>query len=180
MVFNLSTLFRPKGHADSAHKLYAQTILAARDPVPFTHWGVPDTVEGRFEALCLRAFVLLRRLKGEESAAELSQAYFDIMFDDMDANLRELGVGDMGVGKKVKKLAGGFYGRIRAYDTGLDAEDEGPLADALRRFLFRDTAVTDQIVASAAGFVRADVALLASQPLDALAAGRVTFKEATP
>lgn len=183
MAFDLRAIFRPKkGLANSAHDLYAETILAARDPVMFTAWGVPDTVEGRFEALCLRAFVLLRRLKGEPAAADLAQAYFDIMFEDLDSNLREMGVGDMTVGKKVKKLAGGFYGRIRAYDAALnaDTEDDAPLRDALAYFLFRGVQPSEATLATVARFVRADVAHLTAQPLEALSMGKVTFQEAHP
>lgn len=180
MSLNLRALFRRNTDADTAHALYTATVIAARDPGFFMAWGVPDTVEGRFEVLCIRAFVLLRRLKGEPEAAALSQAYFDLMFDDLDANLRELGVGDMSVGKKIKKLAGGFYGRIKAYDTAVDETDtDEQLANALQRFVFRDVAVAPETLKTAVDFVRADVAALAAQPLDRLKTGDVQFKEFT-
>lgn len=180
MAFGLRSLFKPSGPQHAAHALYAETVLAARDPAFFNVWGVPDTVEGRFEVLCLRAFALLRRLKREPGAQELSQAYFDIMFDDLDSNLRELGVGDMGIGKKVKKLAGGFYGRVKAYDAALDApDDERELQAALRRFLFRDAQPSLDTMTKAATFLRGDVAALEAQPFDALLAGSVAFNEVT-
>lgn len=177
MAFNLRALFGSKPETDSARNLYALTILAARDPVFFTGWGVPDTVEGRFEVLSLRSFLLLRRLKEEGSAADLAQAYFDVMFDDLDDNLRELGVGDMSIGKKVKKLAGSFYGRVRDYDAALAAPDDAKLRDTLGHFLFRGTEPSDATLAAACAFVRAESRNLASQPVAALATGDVTFHE---
>ena len=83
----------------------------------FRELGVPDTPEGRFEIIGLHAALLLRRLRSEGAAGQaLGQALFDLMFDDMDASLRELGVGDLSVGRQVKRLAGQFYARLSALD----------------------------------------------------------------
>lgn len=174
-MISLRTLFGQPAEVERAHALYADTLRAARQPAIFVAWGVPDTPEGRFEALALTAFLLLRRLKEIDSAAKLAQAYFDMMFDDIDSNLRELGVGDISVGKKVKKLAESFYGRIKAYEDGLAAADDERLRSTLARTLFRDAAATDTALDAAVAYVRGQAAYLAAQNDDALLDGRVTF-----
>lgn len=113
-------------------------ILAARRPVFYTEFGVPDTFDGRFELVALHAQLLFRRLKrdGAEGAAT-TQAVFDYFTSHFDEALREIGVGDMSVGKRVKTMASGFYGRLSAYEAGWAADDGGvEMAAALRRNLY--------------------------------------------
>ena len=108
----------------------------ARQSIFFTEYGVPDTLDGRFELICLHAFLYLHRLKAERPRANrLCQSFFDRMFADFDRALREMGVGDLSVGKQVKRMARAFYGRIRAYEEGL-AGNEAALRAALARNLF--------------------------------------------
>ena len=111
-------------------------VEQARQPAFFTECGVPDTLDGRFELICLHAFFYLHRLKAERPRrAGLCQRFFDAMFADLDRALREMGTGDLSVGKQVKRMAQGFYGRIRAYEEGL-AADDSVLGAALARNLF--------------------------------------------
>jgi cytochrome b pre-mRNA-processing protein 3 len=128
-------LFSRNGEtARRAARLYAAAVAEARRPEFYLAHGVPDTVCGRFEMVALHVFLILHRLKGEGAeAAALAQALFDTMFADMDRNLRELGIGDMSVGREIRGLAESFYGRVAAYDRGLEA---GGLALALRRNIF--------------------------------------------
>lgn len=98
--------------------------------------GVPDTVDGRFDLIVLHTYIVLDRLRAEgEAGRKLSQQLFDTLFDDMDRSLREMGVGDLSVGKHVKRMASGFYGRMKAYDEARAAGDEA-LAEALRRNVY--------------------------------------------
>lgn len=121
----------------SARDLYASVVLQARRPEFYLNCRVPDSVDGRFDMIALHAFLVLRRLKRDhDRTADLAQDVFDIMFEDMDNNLREMGAGDLGVSRRIKDMAMAFYGRIAAYDAGLDGDDE-VLADALRRNLYR-------------------------------------------
>src|SRR5260370_6969849 len=102
-----------RGAADLA---YRRVVEQARQPIFFTDYGVPDTLDGRFELICLHAFLYLHRLKGEPPPATwLCQSFFDEMFADFDRALREMGTGDLSVRKHVKRTARAFYGRIRAY-----------------------------------------------------------------
>lgn len=168
-------LFRRRRHERGAEALYLAVVAQSRLPVFYAALGVPDTVDGRFDMIALHAFLLLRRLKGEPAAAELAQAVFDLMFADMDRNLREMGVGDLTVGKRVKTMAKAFYGRIAAYDAGLDAADPAVLREALRRNLLRGTAPDDAALAALAAYVRSQAAALGRQPLDDLLGGAVAF-----
>ena len=105
----------------------------------YSLFGVPDTLNGRFDMITLHMFIVLRRLKDiGEDGVKLSQDLFDIMFADMDQNLREMGVGDLSVGKKVKALATAFYGRIGAYDNGINDLNDETLVECLKRNLFLD------------------------------------------
>ena len=98
---------------DGVYQLYSQIVAQARVVDFYTIQGVADTANGRFDLIALHAYIVMRRLKdiGEEGS-QLSQDLFDIMFADMDKNIREMGVGDLSVGKKIKALAKSFYGRI--------------------------------------------------------------------
>lgn len=164
---------------DVACAIYGALVAQARLPDFYLHAGVPDTIEGRFEMVLLHAFLVLRRMKAAgEPARELGQHVFDIMFDDMDQTLREIGVGDLSVGKKVKGMAAAFYGRIAAYDEGLDAAAPEVLDEALKRNLFATAAPTQAEVAALADYVRAADKALAGQSLEALLAGAVDFSAA--
>ncbi|MEJ0067455.1 MAG: ubiquinol-cytochrome C chaperone family protein [Pseudomonadota bacterium] len=110
----------------SAGVLYAQLIEQARTPAFYGALGVPDSLDGRYEMIALHAFIALRRLRRDGGATEtFAQALFDAMFADMDRSLREIGVSDLSVGKRVKEMARGLYGRIAAYEAGIAAAAGG-------------------------------------------------------
>lgn len=120
-----------------ARVLYDDVLNAARRPALYGPNGAPDTVDGRFDLIVLHAILLLRRLRdGGEPGKRLAQLVFDIMFDDMDAALREMGTGDLSVGKRIKAMGEAFYGRAKAYEAALAAGDEAALAEAIARNMF--------------------------------------------
>lgn len=176
MIF--ASLFRRRHHADAAHALYEAAVGRARTPAFYRDFAVPDTVEGRFEMISLHVFLILRRLRAETATAEaapLAQALFDLMFADMDRNLRELGVGDLAVGRRVKAMARALYGRIAAYERGL-AEGAAALAGALQRNLFGDAAAVPTAAALVLARYMADsVAALDAVPASALVRGETAF-----
>ncbi|MFN3077932.1 MAG: ubiquinol-cytochrome C chaperone family protein [Alphaproteobacteria bacterium] len=176
MIFN-RIFGRKNPEAAPAQDLYGSIVRQARTPEFYTELGVSDSVDGRFDLIVLHAFLLLRRLKqdGSESAT-LAQAVFDAMFADMDRSLREMGVGDLRVGAKVKQMATAFYGRVAAYDSGLDG-DAGELEGALMRNLYRKQLPNERQLAAVAGYVRDALAHLNGQSLGALRQGRVSFGE---
>lgn len=166
--------FRKDPSLEAGRALYSAAVEQARSPALYSVMGAPDTVEGRFEQVALHVYLVMRRLKGEESAKRVSQCLFDAMFQNMDDSLRELGVGDLQVGKKIRKLAENFYGRIGAYENAMkdDAADDA-LAEALGRNIF-----TDEQAAQAedfAAYVRKVETALSSQPLARIIGGIVTF-----
>ncbi len=137
---------------------------------------MPDTLDGRFELIALHVHLILRRLRADRArTGRLAQDVFDAMFADMDGSLREMGAGDLGVGPRVKKMARNFYGRVAAYDDGLDGA-AGVLEDALRRNLYGTLEAPDEAaVAAMAGYVRREAATLADTPLETIERGEVAF-----
>ncbi|HXZ02015.1 MAG TPA: ubiquinol-cytochrome C chaperone family protein [Stellaceae bacterium] len=170
----LASLFRPNPRRAAVHAAYGRIVERARQPVFYTDWGVPDTLDGRFELLALHAFLVLNRLKRDRGAtAGFAQALFDAMFADLDRALREMGVGDLSVGRRVKEMATGFYGRIAAYEQGL--ADAPALEAALRRNLYGTTAPSAAQLGEAAAYVRRQAAALEAQPAAALLTGEIGF-----
>ena len=160
---------------DSAEIAYRCVVAHARQPVFFTDYGVPDTLDGRFELISLHAFLYLHRLKAERPQAnQLCQSFFDTMFADFDRSLREMGIGDLSVGKHVKRMACAFYGRILAYENGL-AGDEA-LTEACARNLFGTVRGRLPDAGAMAAYIRAAVRVLRSQSVSELLAGHVSFK----
>ena len=162
-----------KAVEESAAALYRAVVKKARSPRFYSDAGVPDTLDGRFELIALHAFMVLRRLQADpERTGILSQALFDTMFADMDRSLREMGAGDLGVGRRVKFMASSFLGRIKAYEGGLENGDEA-LRSALLRNLYGTVAPPPDAAVAMACYTLEQLAELEAQPLDDLAAGRV-------
>ncbi|HSV29474.1 MAG TPA: ubiquinol-cytochrome C chaperone family protein [Candidatus Omnitrophota bacterium] len=163
-----------------AHGLYVAVVEQSRHPAFYRDLGVPDNVDGRFDLLAAHAFLAMRRLgriggTQADEARILSQSLFDLMFADMDQNLREMGVTDLAVGRKVHQMAEAFYGRVSAYETAI-AEGEAALAQAVERNLYRkaEGVAPDQPAKVAAYLIRQD-AHLATLADDALMDGRLAF-----
>jgi len=158
---------------------YAAIVEQARAPLFFATMGVPDTLDGRFETLALHAFLVLHRLKTDRPAsAGFAQALYDRLFADMDRSLREMGVADLGVGRRVKAMAEAFMGRVGAYEQGLE-QGEATLAAALRRNLYGTVAApAEEAVAAMGRYLRRQRAVLAAQPAAALLAGELRFEAA--
>ncbi|HEY1794984.1 MAG TPA: ubiquinol-cytochrome C chaperone family protein [Stellaceae bacterium] len=169
-------LFRRNPLREAATRAYGSIVEHARRPVFFTDFDVPDTVDGRFELICLHAFLYLHRLKSEgDPGASLGQFFFDLMFADFDRSLREMGTGDLSVGREVQKMAQAFYGRIHAYEDALDMPGDAGLHAALRRNLFGTAAPSDAGLAAMAAYLRDEAVQLGRQDPAALLAGSVTF-----
>ena len=120
-----------------AFALYHVIVARAREPRFYADWGVPDTADGRLEMIGAHAALFIRRLRDEGAAGKtLAQDIFDVMFADVDRNIREQGVGDLSVGKHVKRAAQTFLARCRALDSCLDAADVAGIAEVLERNIF--------------------------------------------
>lgn len=167
---------RRRPHEQTGQRLYAAAVAAARDPVLYQDLGAADSLDGRFDLVCLHAFLLVRRLQQEsEPGQALAQAVFDAMFADMDTSLREMGVGDLSVGRRVRAMWEAFNGRALAYDGALAAGDAAALAAALVRNVWRGTPPASGCAERLARLVMAQARCLDGQPLTALAAGDARF-----
>ncbi len=145
-----------------AEQLYRQVLEHSRMPQLYRSFDVSDTLDGRFDMLCLHIACVMHRLKSAQhgGAAEFSQQLFDIFFADMDLSLREMGVGDLGVARRVRQMSEAYMGRLTAYGQAIDKADKPQLADALARNLGR------RPVAGPADNACADYVMRARQRLD--------------
>jgi cytochrome b pre-mRNA-processing protein 3 len=181
MIFRL---FRRDPLAATIAALYGAIVAQARIPAFYLDFGVPDTPEGRFDLVVLHLALVCRRLGRAEgldqvSGQALSQGVFDMFCRDMDHNLREMGVGDLSVPKKMKKLGEAFYGRLEAYDRALVAADDVELAAALSRNVQGEGAQGTPAATARrlAAYVRAAAAHLAALPIADFRNGKVSFPD---
>ncbi len=174
-------LFRRKPHERAGFALYGAAVAAARHPAFFEQLGVPDTLDGRFDLVSAHVALVIRRIRRDPDARgkDLAQAVFDAMFADMDVNLREMGVGDLAVGKRVKRMWEAFHGRAAAYEAALDTGDAAGLAEALARNVWRGEA-PEGAAGRLAAHMGAAADALSAQPFPALLAGEAHFPELTP
>ena len=179
MILNL---FRRTPRDGTIAVLYGAIVAQARHPVFYHHHGVPDTANGRLEMIVLHSVLVLGRLEAEGAALRpLGQALFDYFCSDMDANLREMGVGDMAVPRKMKAIAEAFYGRKRAYVAALAAPAGEPgldeLAAALARNVYTEATATATGVRQLAAYMREAVRTLAAVDGAALQRGELVFPD---
>ena len=175
-------LFGRKPHERAGFELYTTAVTAARHPGFFEAMGVPDTLDGRFDIVSLHVALLIQRLRRDADPAgpKLAQAVFDAMFSDMDVNLREMGVGDLVVGKRVKRMWEAFHGRAAAYEAAVDAGDRIAMAEALTRNIWRGATPPAGAAEGLAAHVMAVAAFLAPQPIAGLKQGRAAFPGLVP
>lgn len=172
----LPRLFKGSPTEAAADRLYAQAIGQARQPAFYLVSGVPDTPDGRFDMIALHVGLLLRRLRQDHQlTADFAQALFDLMFSDMDQNLREMGIGDIGVGKRIKAMAQAFYGRLAVYEAGLKNADDVELVAALSRNLYRNATPQEDQIAGVVAYMRREAAALDICPLEEVMAAEFRF-----
>ena len=173
----LRGLFKPKPARIAGDALYARVVAQARQPALYTDLGVPDSVEGRFELYSLHVYLLLERIKdtGEQSS-EVGQALFDIYLSGLDNALRELGVGDTVVGKRMRKLGAAFYGRVQSYEAALAALPDREQLDALvARTVYAQGGA--EHAPALADYVMAQREALANQPLAKILSGDAEWRQ---
>ncbi len=164
----LERLFGRKANPIAA--VYDAIVASARQPHFYENLGVPDTLDGRFDLIVLHLFLVLDRMKGEDE--KFRQSLTDYFFMDMDRSLREIGVGDLTVGKKVRKMAEAFYGRINAYQNASEQGAE-QWREALQRNVYGGTASAH--VTSLVEWVEASRAKLAVQSAQDILQAKVEF-----
>lgn len=178
----LERLIRRSPHPSPQRRLYDEIVAQARQPWFYAETGVADTLDGRYDMIVLHAVLIFDRLsRADERAREFAQAVFDEMFRDMDRSLREMGVGDLAVGRQVRRMAEVFYGRLRAYSEALSRDGEvgrAALAAALARNVFADPQAPGAF--ALADYALAERRALAGQPLERLLSGEAGFSPSAP
>lgn len=137
-------LFKKKSKfEDEAHRVFALIQDHSRAPVFYEDFKIPDTFDGRFDALTLHLFFIIHRLKSDTSGRAFSQTLFDCAFSTIDQGYRQIGISDMGVPKRMKKLMLAFNGRIHAYDEAIDQGDKRAFVAALDKNIYNIVALED-------------------------------------
>jgi cytochrome b pre-mRNA-processing protein 3 len=155
-----ASLFISASARRGAQAQYLSVVEQARQPWLYTSGGVPDTLDGRFDALVLHLFLALRRLPpGEKKNEDPRRLLTEAFFEDMDRSMREMGVSDTGVGKRVKTMAEAFYGRLAAYEAA--HADPQQFKEALRRNIYRHGAPSEEALEKLTDYALGDAAWLA-------------------
>lgn len=163
MIFGL---FKRRRENPAVTRLYGAVVAQSREPAFYLDLGVEDTVPGRYDLLVLHTFLVFRRLSaGGDLHRQIAQELCDHVFLHLDQTLREMGVGDLSVAKRMKKLAQKFYGRVDAYDRALAADTEQELAQALDRNVYRGNGEATPNSLLLAHYVRDSVRVLDEQDL---------------
>jgi cytochrome b pre-mRNA-processing protein 3 len=174
MIFSL---FKKNRDADAVHAVYSAIVAQSRQPVFYAEWSVPDTVTGRFDMISLHIALLFRRLRGQTGPErEFAQAVFDLFFADMDRSLREMGVTDMGVPKKIQKMGNIFFGLLAAIDAPMKFQNRDGVRAALSRNIY--DADDPEGAGHLADYVMMQDAHLATQSAEDIMAARIDFKPA--
>ncbi|MDX2095075.1 MAG: ubiquinol-cytochrome C chaperone family protein [Alphaproteobacteria bacterium] len=179
MLGALRQLFIPKPPA-GVEATYIALLAAARNPFFYEDLGVPDTLDGRFELIVLHLFLLQHRLvepRADTTTTAFAQFLSEAFFNDMDNSLRELGVADTGVSKRIKKMGAAYHGRLQAYSAGL--ADATVLRAALARNLYGTVAQGDVALLDRLGrYVETMAARLAQSEVDVILRGAYVWPDA--
>jgi cytochrome b pre-mRNA-processing protein 3 len=170
-------LFRRTPRSHSIAGLYGMIVAQARAPEFYRAYGVPDTVNGRFEMIALHTVLLLHRMAEPVQLRRIGQEIFDHFCEDMDASMREMGVGDLTVPRKMRRVGAAFYTRQKEYLEALAAGDLDLLEAALARNVFDGMPGSRDGAERLARYVRAAADALAAQDNEALARSDVRFPD---
>jgi cytochrome b pre-mRNA-processing protein 3 len=168
--------FKKQYETEDIGKIYNIVVSQSRRPELFAEFSVADTLDGRFDLLSLHMCLIFKRLKLEDNSyKQFAQSLFDFMFQDMDRSLREIGVGDLSVGKRVKEMGRAFLGRLEVYEAVIKVNDIS-LEEALIRNVYRSDPLPSQNASELANYVRRVDAKLADIPIELLIKGEFTFE----
>jgi cytochrome b pre-mRNA-processing protein 3 len=170
MILNL---FRKNTATEPVYAVYSAIVAQSRQPHFYAEWAVPDTVTGRFDMISLHLALLFRRLRHGKPAKDFAQAVFDLFFGDMDRSLREMGVGDIGVPKRIQKMGNVFFGLLASMSEAMERHDKPALVDVLARNIFDGQQGPN--VEALADYLTAQDQALAMQSLEEITEGRIAF-----
>ncbi len=167
--------FRKSPNRVIAESLYREIVAQARRPRFFSDLRVPDTLDGRFDMIVLHIAAVLYGLRRTGAEQALQQALFDVFMADMDSELREMGVGDLGVPKRIKVMARAFYGRAAQYDAAFALQNHATLQAALQKNIYQGVPDSSPQANRLAHYALQLVLSLTAQSLSDLSKGRLHF-----
>ncbi len=171
MIFSL---FRKSTLSEPVYAVYNAIVAQSRREIFYAQWGVPDTLTGRFDMISLHAALVFRRLRtSEKTTRDFAQSVFDCFFHDMDRSLREMGVGDLSVPKRIEKMGALFYGMLSNLSAALDGGDRGALEGVVSRNFHEGK--EHPALAAFVDYILLNEDLLSTQPVEDIMAGKVTF-----
>jgi len=171
-------LFKNKRLGNSAHKIFASIINQSRVSTFYSDYDVDDSLDGRFDLLALHMAFILDKLDqhdNQKDGGQLGRKLQEIMFDNLDLTLREIGVGDLGVGKKIKAMAEAFYGRMGVYKQLFNSFDLKKMAEALDRNLYREKTVNDETLNQMLQYVYDQKKYINEQSIENIISGKIDF-----
>ncbi len=171
-------LFGRNSAKTDPHLLYGRVVARARATDLYERLGVPDTLDGRFEMMAMHVYLVLRRLRLDANDHKgFSQALFDTFIDDISAGLREAGVGDQTVPKRLQKMSRVFYGRVKAWDADFEAEDAASrLNQTFKKNLYPDDNAEINLEGLVRYVIEEDARIAALSAADIIA-GRSVFSD---
>ena len=170
----LSLFNRPKS-IGNVPALYLAIVAQSRREIFFRDWGVADTMTGRFDMVSLHVGLVLRRLRAEgRNTQHFCQDLFDYFFQDMDRSLREAGVGDLSIGKRIGKMGELFYGLLVNLSRALDADDREDMRGVLSRNFFEGE--TPEALTAFTAYVFDAARALDAQDPAAILEGTISFE----
>lgn len=175
MIFHLFRR-KPRG-PDTISTLYGMIVAQARLPCFYRDYAVADTVNGRVDLIILHLTLVLERLAAEPALRELGQGLFDQFCQDMDANLREMGIGDLSVPKEMRRIGDAYYGRSKAYLAALRRDSGEELAEAVARNVYGTSLGRDAAPRRLAAYMRRAQHTLMVQDRASFAAGALRFPD---
>lgn len=171
-------LFRGADDNGPVGLLYNEIVAQARSPHFYLENNVSDDIDGRFDMIIIHIFLTLDRMRKEDKLENLSQKLVNLVISDMDRSLREMGVGDLGVGRRVQSMGKALYGRLEMYDYAvIDEESSGKLAAAIMRNLYRSEDEPDQNAKNVAAYIIAQRESLMNVDGEMVLQGHIGFTE---
>ncbi|HEY4202177.1 MAG TPA: ubiquinol-cytochrome C chaperone family protein [Devosiaceae bacterium] len=174
MIFSL---FRKNTDTPQVYAVYNAIVAQSRQQKFYAEWGVPDTVTGRFDMISLHMALLFRRLRSEDKAVKaFSQAVFDLFFSDMDRSLREMGVGDLSIAKRIQKMGNLFFGFLASINAAMDTRNVQALEDVLSRNIYAGMEAPP--VRLLAQYMISESEFLEAQSVAAIVSGQLSMNDA--
>lgn len=166
--------FRKSSLTEPVYAVYSAIVAQSRREIFYADWGVPDTLTGRFDMISLHAALVFRRLRSSEKTTKhFAQSVFDCFFRDMDRSLREMGVGDLSVPKRIEKMGALFYGLLSNLAAALDTGDRSALEGVVARNFQQGE--DHPALAAFVDYILLNDDLLSTQPIEDIMAGKVVF-----